>query len=58
MFTMPPGVEVDESIDVNALFPFEHGVVTTWIGRRRTPSGHRIVEAAVASVGWQKTTKG
>ena len=29
MFTMPPGAEVDESIDVNELFPFEHGVVTT-----------------------------
>ena len=28
MFTMPPGAEVDESIDVNELFPFEHGVVT------------------------------
>ncbi|MED5499027.1 MAG: hypothetical protein VX845_05045, partial [Candidatus Thermoplasmatota archaeon] len=51
MFTMPPGAEVDESIDVNELFPFEHGVVTTWIGRRRTPSGHRIVRGR-RCIGW------
>ena len=50
MFTMPPGAEVDESIDVNELFP-EHGVVTTWIGRRRTPSGHRIVRGR-RCIGW------
>ena len=51
MFTMPPGAEVDDPIDVTALFPFEHGVVTTWIGRRRTPSGHRIVRGR-RCIGW------
>ena len=51
MFTMPPGVEVEDEIDVTSLFPFEHGVVTTWIGRRRTPSGHRLVRGR-RCVGW------
>lgn len=51
MFIMPPGVEVEDDVDVTALFPFEHGVVTTWIGRRRTPSGHRLVRGR-RCVGW------
>ena len=51
MFTMPPGVEVEDEVDVTSLFPFEHGVVTTWIGRRRTPSGHRLVRGR-RCVGW------
>ncbi|MAI09451.1 MAG: hypothetical protein CMA08_02565 [Euryarchaeota archaeon] len=51
MFTMPPGLDVDETIDVNGLFPFEHGVVTTWIGRRRTPTGHRLVRGR-RCIGW------
>ena len=51
MFTMPPGAEVEETIDVNGLFPFEHGVVTTWIGRRRTPAGHRLVRGR-RCIGW------
>ncbi|DAC34416.1 MAG TPA: hypothetical protein D7I05_04010 [Candidatus Poseidoniales archaeon] len=51
MFTMPPGAEVDDEVDVSGLFPFEHGVVTTWIGRRRTPSGHRLVRGR-RCIGW------
>jgi hypothetical protein len=51
MFTMPPGAEVEDDVDVSGLFPFEHGVVTTWIGRRRTPSGHRLVRGR-RCIGW------
>ena len=48
---LPPGVEVEEALDFGALMPFEHGVVTTWLGRRRTPSGHRLVRGH-RIVGW------
>ena len=42
MFTMPPGAEVDESIDVNELFPFEHGVVTVdWTASNAERPPHR-----------------
>ena len=47
MFDLPRGVRVEEEIDVSegVIQPFAHGVISTWIGKRKTPSGHRIVRA-------------
>ena len=47
MFDLPKGVTVEEEIDVNegVIQPFSHGVISTWIGKRKTPAGHRIVRA-------------
>ena len=47
MFNLPKGVTVEEEIDVSegVIQPFTHGVISTWIGKRKTPAGHRIVRA-------------
>ena len=47
MFDLPKGITVEEEIDVTegAIQPFTHGVISTWIGKRKTPAGHRIVRA-------------
>jgi hypothetical protein len=47
MFDLPYGILVDNEIDVNdgSIMPFENGSITTYLGRRSTPSGHRIVRA-------------
>ena len=47
MFDLPYGMPVDDEIDVSdgAILPFENGSVTTYLGRRSTASGHRIVRA-------------
>ena len=47
MFDLPYGIFVDNEIDVSdgSIMPFEHGSITTYLGRRSTASGHRIVRA-------------
>ena len=47
MFDLPKGITVEEEIDVSegVIQPFTHGVISTWIGKRKTPAGHRIVRA-------------
>ena len=53
MFKLPEGIKVDEKIDVSegTIQPFDHGVISTWVGRRKTPAGHRLVRAG-RIVGW------
>lgn len=53
MFEMPFGIPVDEEIMLTegTLQPFAHGVISTWVGRRKTPAGHRLVRAG-RIVGW------
>ncbi|MBF90587.1 MAG: hypothetical protein CMP75_02340 [Flavobacteriales bacterium] len=53
MFDLPYGMPVDDEIDVSegAILPFENGYVTTYLGRRSTASGHRIIRAG-RIVGW------
>ena len=53
MFNLPEGIKVEEEIDVGdgAIQSFDHGVITTWVGRRKTPAGHRLVRAG-RIVGW------
>ena len=48
---LPPGVQVDGEVDLSVLMPFEHGVVTTWLGRRKAPSGHRLIRGHRV-IGW------
>lgn len=47
MFDLPKGITVEEEIDVaeGVIQPFTHGVISTWIGKRKTPAGHRIVRS-------------
>ncbi|DAC28013.1 MAG TPA: hypothetical protein D7H99_03280 [Candidatus Poseidoniales archaeon] len=47
MFDLPKGIAVETEIDVSegAIQTFDHGVISTWIGKRKTPAGHRIVRA-------------
>lgn len=47
MFDLPIGKPIKETISVEegSIQPFDHGVITTWLGRRKTPSGHRLVRA-------------
>ena len=47
MFTLPHGTPVEGAISVESgsIQPFDHGVISTWIGRRKTPAGHRLVRA-------------
>ena len=47
MFDLPKGITVEEEIDVSegVIQPFTHGVISTWIGKRKTPAGHRIVRS-------------
>ncbi len=53
MFDLPYGMPVDDEIDVSdgVILPFENGSITTYLGRRSTASGHRIVRAGRV-VGW------
>ena len=53
MFDLPYGIPIDDEIDVSdgAIMPFENGAITTFLGRRSTASGHRIVRAG-RIVGW------
>lgn len=53
MFNLPQGTPVEEAISVEegSIQPFDHGVISTWIGRRKTPAGHRLVRAG-RIVGW------
>ena len=57
MFTMPPGAEVDESIDVNELFLSN----TAWSPRGLAGVERRAAtasfEAAAALGGWLRTTR-
>ena len=47
MFDLPKGITVEEEIDVSegVIQPFTHGIISTWIGKRKTPAGHRIVRS-------------
>lgn len=53
MFDLPYGMPVQEELDLSdgSIMPFEHGCISTYLGRRATPSGHRIVRAG-RIVGW------
>ena len=53
MFDLPYGVLIDDEIDVQdgSILPFDHGSITTYLGRRSTPSGHRLVRSG-RIVGW------
>ena len=53
MFNLPEGTPIEEEIIVGdgTIQPFDHGVISTWIGRRKTPAGHRLVRAG-RIVGW------
>ena len=53
MFDLPYGMPIDDEIDVSdgSILPFENGSVTTYLGRRSTATGHRIVRAGRV-VGW------
>ena len=47
MFDLPIGKPIKEKISVEAgsIQSFDHGIITTWLGRRKTPSGHRLIRA-------------
>ena len=53
MFNLPEGTQIEANISVadGTIQPFDHGVITTWVGRRKTPAGHRLVRAG-RIVGW------
>ncbi|MGB2340111.1 MAG: hypothetical protein ACPIBN_02295 [Candidatus Poseidoniaceae archaeon] len=53
MFDLPHIERIDDELDVSSgsIQPFEHGFITTWVGRRKTPFGHRLVRAG-RIVGW------
>lgn len=53
MFDLPHSEQIDEELDVSpgTIQPFENGYITTWVGRRKTPYGHRLVRAG-RIVGW------
>ena len=53
MFDLPHIERFDDEVDVSsgAIQSFEHGFITTWVGRRKTPFGHRLVRAG-RTVGW------
>jgi predicted regulator of Ras-like GTPase activity (Roadblock/LC7/MglB family) len=58
MFELPNGMPVDEEIDVTegVIQSFAHGAISTWIGKRKTPAGHRLVRAG-RIVGWLAESK-
>ena len=47
MFNLPEGKPIEGTISVESgsIQPFDHGVISTWVGRRKTPAGHRLVRA-------------
>ena len=53
MFNLPDGNPIEEEINVGdgIIQPFDNGVISTWIGRRKTPAGHRLVRAG-RIIGW------
>jgi hypothetical protein len=53
MFNLPQGTPVENAISVEpgTIQAFDHGVISTWIGRRKTPAGHRLIRAG-RTVGW------
>jgi hypothetical protein len=53
MFDLPYGMPIENEIDVSdgSIMPFENGSITTYLGRRSTASGHRIIRAGRV-VGW------
>lgn len=53
MFELPKGTPVTKEISLaeGHLQPFAHGAITSYIGRRKTPSGHRLVRGG-RIVGW------
>lgn len=53
MFELPQGTPVNESITLTEgeLQPFAHGVISSYVGRRKTPVGHRLVRGG-RIVGW------
>lgn len=53
MFDLPYGIPINDEIDVSdgAIMPFDNGCITTYLGRRSTASGHRIIRAGRV-VGW------
>ena len=53
MFKLPNGTPVTDEISLTEghLQPFAHGAITSYIGRRKTPSGHRLVRGG-RIVGW------
>ncbi len=53
MFDLPYGILIDNEIDVSdgSIMSFDNGSVSTYVSRRATPSGHRIVRAGRV-VGW------
>ena len=59
MFDLPYGMPVDDEIDVSdgVILPFENGSITTYLGRRSTASGHRIVRAVELLDGLQSLLK-
>ena len=53
MFELPQGKPVNESITLveGELQPFAHGAISAYVGRRKTPVGHRLVRGG-RIVGW------
>ena len=45
MFEFPAGTPINETITLEEgrLQPFAHGAISTYLGRRKTPVGHRLV---------------
>ena len=60
MFDLPYGIPIDDEIDVSdgTIMPFENGGITTYLGRRSTASGHRIVRAGRIVGGIAEPAKG
>ena len=60
MFDLPYGTAFDEDFDISdgSIIPFEHGAISTYLGRRSTPSGHRIVRAGRIVGGLAEDGKG
>ena len=53
MFDLPHIERIDDEIDVSqgTIQPFDYGFITTWVGRRKTPFGHRLIRSG-RIVGW------
>tara|TARA_B100001093_G_scaffold349099_1_gene333692 strand:- start:74273 stop:77437 length:3165 start_codon:yes stop_codon:yes gene_type:complete len=53
MFSLPEGTAIEDTISVEegAVQSFDNGAITTWVGRRKTPAGHRLVRDG-RFVGW------
>ena len=53
MFELPQGKPVNEAITLveGELQPFAHGAISSYVGRRKTPIGHRLVRGG-RIVGW------